>query len=128
MREFLHIVRLDRESFLNWDVPIGKISRFLYRFNMFERMKGSLRSKLKAVELFYDYRDYQSLKNQLHMQELVFSELGYSDELLDSFYVKPNLKVFKNIYTKKWSDTNYYEVYYFRVKHKVLNDQNNVFL
>lgn len=128
VREFLHIVRLDRESFLNWDVPIGKISRFLYRFNMFEKMKGSFRSKLKAVELFYDYRDYQSLKNQLHMQELIFSELGYSDELLDSFYVKPNLKVLKNIYTKKWSDTNYHEVYYFRVKHKVLNDQNNVFL
>lgn len=128
VREFLHIVRLDRESFINWDVPIGKISRFLYRFNMFEKMKGSLRSKLKAVELFYDYRDYQSLKNQLHMQELIFSELGYSDELLDSFYVKPNLKVLKNIYTKKWSDTNYHEVHYFRVKHKVLNDQNNVFL
>jgi hypothetical protein len=128
VREFLHIVRLDRESFLNWDVPIGKISRFLYRFNMFEKMKGSFRSKLKAVELFYDYRDYQSLKNQLHMQELIFSELGYSDELLDSFYVKPNLKVLKNIYIKKWSDTNYHEVYYFRVKHKVLNDQNNVFL
>jgi len=60
-------------------------------------MKGSLRSKLKAVELFYDYRDYQSLKNQLYMQELIFSELGYSDELLDSFYVNPNLKVLKNI-------------------------------
>ena len=128
VREFLHIVRLDRESFINWDVPIGKISRFLYRFNMFEKMKGSFRSKLKAVELFYDYRDYQSLKNQLYMQELVFSELGYSDELLDSFYVKPNLKVLKNIYTKKWNDTNYHEVHYFRVKHKVLNDQNNVFL
>lgn len=128
VREFLHIVRLDRESFLNWDVPIGKISRFFYRFNRFEKMKGSFRSKLKAVELFYDYRDYQSLKNQLYMQELIFSELGYSDELLDSFYVKPNLKVLKNIYTKKWSDTNYYEVHYFRVKHKVLNDQNNVFL
>ena len=47
---------------------------------MFEKMKGSLRSKLKAVELFYDYRDYRSLKNQLHMQELVFSELGYSEK------------------------------------------------
>lgn len=128
VREFLHIVRLDRESFINWSVPIGKISRFLYRFNMFEKMKGSFRSKLKAVELFYDYRDYQSLKNQLYMQELIFSELGYSDELLDSFYVKPNIKVLKNIYTKKWSDTNYHEVHYFRVKHKVLNDQNNVFL
>lgn len=128
VREFLHIVRLDRESFINWGVPIGKISRFLYRFNMFEKMKGSFRSKLKAVELFYDYRDYQSLKNQLYMQSLIFSELGYSDELLDSFYVKPNLKVLKNIYTKKWSDTNFYEVHYFRVKHKVLNDQNNIFL
>lgn len=128
MQEFLHIVRLDRESFVNWDVPIGKISRFFYRFNRFEEMKGSLRSKLKSVELFYDYRDYQSLKSQLHMQELIFAELGYSDELFESFYVKPGLKVLKNIYTKKWSDTNYHEVHYFRVKHKILNDQNNIFL
>lgn len=128
IRDFLHIVRLDRESFLNWDVPIGKISRFFYRFNKFEKMKGSLRSKLKAVSLFYDYRDYESLKNQLSLQELVFSELGYSDELFDSFYVKPSIKVLKNIYTDKWKDTNYREVHYFRVKHKVLNDENNVFL
>ena len=128
MQEFLHIVRLDRESFFSWDVPIGKISRFFYRFNRFEKMKGSLRSKLKAVELFYDYRDYQSLKNQLHIQDLVFSELGYSDELFDSFYVKPNIKVLKNLYIDKWKNMNYREVHYFRVKHKVLNDENNVFL
>lgn len=128
IRDFLHVVRLDRESFLNWDVPIGKISRFFYRFNRFEKMKGSLRSKLKAVSLFYDYRDYESLKNQLSLQELVFSELGYSDELFDSFYVKPHVKVLKNSYTNKWKDINYREVHYFRVKHKVLNDENNVFL
>jgi hypothetical protein len=128
MQEFLHIVRLDRESFMNWNVPIGKISRFFYRFNKFGKMKGSLRSKLKSVELFYGYRDYQSLKSQLHMQELIFAELGYSDELFESFYVKPSLKVLKNIYTKKWNDTNYHEVHYFRVKHKILNDQNNIFL
>lgn len=128
IRDFLHLVRLDRESFLNWSVPIGKISRFFYRFNKFEKMKGSLRSKLKAVSLFYDYRDYESLKNQLSLQELVFSELGYSDELFDSFYVKPHLKVLKNAYTDKWKATNYREVHYFRVKHKVLNDKNNVFL
>lgn len=91
-------------------------------------MKGSLRSKLKAVSLFYDYRDYQSLKNQLSLQELVFAELGYSDELFDSFYVKPHIKVLKNVYIDKWKDTNYREVHYFRVKHKLLNDENNVFL
>lgn len=128
IRDFLHVVRLDRESFLNWFVPIGKISRFFYRFNRFEKMVGSLRSKLKAVSLFYDYRDYESLKNQLFLQELVFSELGYSDELFDSFYVKSHIKVIKNTYTNKWKDTNYREVHYFRVKHKVLNDENNVFL
>nr|DAE25567.1 MAG TPA: Replication associated protein [Microviridae sp. ctSIq6] len=128
IRDFLHVVRLDRESFLNWNVPIGKISRFFYRFNRFEKMKGSLRSKLKAVSLFYDYRDYESLKNQLSLQELVFGELGYSDELFDSFYVKPHIKVLKNTYTNKWRDTNYREVHYFRVKHKMLNDENNVFL
>lgn len=128
IRDFLHIVRLDRESFLNWNVPIGKISRFFYRFNRFEKMKGSLRSKLKAVSLFYDYRDYESLKNQLSLQELVFSELGYSDELFDSFYVKSHVKVLKNTYTEKWKDVNYREVHYLRVKHKVLNDENNVFL
>lgn len=128
IRDFLHVVRLSRESFLNWSVPIGKISRFFYRFNRFEKMKGSLRSKMKAVSLFYDYRDYESLKKQLSLQELVFSELGYSDELFDSFYVKPHTKVLKNTFTDKWKDTNYREVHYFRVKHKVLNDENNVFL
>lgn len=128
MQEFLHIVRLDRESFMNWNVPIGKISRFLYRFNRFEKMKGSLRSKLKAVEFFYDYRDYESLKQQLSLQRLVFDELGYSDELFESFYVKPHIKVLKNVYIDKWKDTNYREVHYFRVKHKLLNDENNVFL
>nr|DAV93432.1 MAG TPA: Replication associated protein [Microviridae sp.] len=128
IRDFFHVVRLDRESFLNWYAPIGKISRFFYRFNRFEKMKGSLRSKLKAVSLFYDYRDYESLKNQLSLQELIFDELGYSDELFNSFYVKPHIKVLKNTYTDKWKDTNYREVHYFRVKHKVLNDENNVFL
>lgn len=128
MQEFLHIVRLDRESFMNWNVPIGKISRFLYRFNRFEKMKGSLRSKLKSVELFYDYRDYESLKQQLSLQQLVFGELGYSDELFESFYVKPSLENIKNIYTEKWTASNYREVHYFRVKHKLLNDENNVFL
>lgn len=128
IRDFLHIVRLDRESFLDWNVPIGKISRFFYRFNRFEKMKGSLRSKLKAVSLFYDYRDYVSLKNQLSLQELVFDELGYSDELFDSFYIKPSIKVLKNTYTDKWKGVNYREVHYFRVKHKVLNDENNIFL
>lgn len=128
MQEFLHIVRLDRESFMNWNVPIGKISRFFYRFNKFEKMKGSLRSKLKSVELFYDYRDYESLKQQLSLQQLVFGELGYSDELFESFYVKPSLKNIKNIYTEKWTASNYREVHYFRVKHKLLNDENNVFL
>jgi hypothetical protein len=128
MQEFLHIVRLDRESFMNWNVPIGKISRFFYRFNKFEKMKGSLRSKLKSVELFYDYRDYESLKQQLSLQQLVFDELGYSDELFESFYIKPSLKKIKNIYTEKWNASNYREVHYFRVKHKLLNDENNVFL
>jgi hypothetical protein len=128
MQEFLHIVRLDRESFMNWNVPIGKISRFFYRFNKFEKMKGSLRSKLKSVELFYDYRDYESLKQQLSLQQLVFDELGYSDELFESFYVKPSLKKIKNIYTEKWDASNYREAHYFRVKHKLLNDENNVFL
>lgn len=128
IRDFLHVVRLDRESFLNWSVPVGKISRFFYRFNRFEKMKGSLRSRLKAVSLFYDYRDYESLKNQLSLQELVFNELGYSEELFDSFYVKPHIKNLKNTYTNKWRDTNYREVHYFRVKHKLLNDKNNVFL
>lgn len=128
IRDFLHVVRLDRESFLNWDVPVGKISRFFYRFNRFEKMKGSLRSRLKVVSLFYDYRDYESLKNQLSLQDLVFGELGYSDELFDSFYIKSHIKALKNTYTDKWKDTNYREVHYFRVKHKVLNDENNVFL
>lgn len=128
MREFLHLCRLDRECFVNWDVPIGKISRFLYRFNRFERLSGTVREKLKAISFFYDYRDYKSLVQQLELQARVLSQCGYSDELFESFYVKPSLKKLKNIYTEKWKDTNYHEVHYFRVKHKILNDENNIFL
>lgn len=128
MREFLHLCRLDRECFVNWDIPIGKISRFLYRFNRFERLSGTFREKIKAISFFYDYRDYKSLVEQLDLQARVLSECGYSDELFQSFYVKPSLKPLKNVYIKKWKDTNYHEVHYFRVKHKILNDENNIFL
>ena len=33
-----------------------------------------------------------------------------------------------NRYFQEWKDKNYYEVHYIRVKHKKLNDENNVFL
>jgi hypothetical protein len=40
---------------------------------------------------------------------------------------KPQKKV-NNRYFQEWKDKNYYEVHYIRVKHKKLNDENNVFL
>jgi hypothetical protein len=44
------------------------------------------------------------------------------------FYINKPQKKVNNHYFQEWKDKNYYEVHYIRVKHKNLNDLNNVFL
>lgn len=44
------------------------------------------------------------------------------------FYINKEQKKINNRYFQEWKDKNYYEVHYIRVKHKNLNDENNVFL
>lgn len=69
-----------------------------------------------------------SLERQLSIQQEMFEREGYSDELLSLFYINKPQKKVNNRYFQEWKDKNYYEVRYFRVKHKNLNDENNVFL
>lgn len=70
----------------------------------------------------------QSLSNQLSIQQELFEREGYSDDLLSLFYINKPQKKVNNRYSQEWKDKNYYEVHYIRVKHKILNDENNVFL
>ena len=57
-----------------------------------------------------------------------FDREGYSDDLLSLFYINKPQKKVNNRYFQEWKDKNFYEVHYIRVKHKKLNDENNVFL
>jgi hypothetical protein len=61
-------------------------------------------------------------------QQEMFEREGYSDDLLSLFYINKPQKKVNNHYFQEWKDKNYYEVHYIRVKHKNLNDLNNVFL
>lgn len=69
-----------------------------------------------------------SLANQLNIQQEMFEREGYSDDLLSLFYINKPQKKVNNRYFQEWKDKNYNEVYYVRVKHKKLNDENNVFV
>lgn len=69
-----------------------------------------------------------SLERQLSIQQELFDREEYSDELLSLFYINKPQKKVNNRYFQEWKDKNYYEVHYIRVKHKKLNDENNVFL
>ena len=64
----------------------------------------------------------------MSIQQELFDREGYSDDLLSLFYINKPQKEVNNRYFQEWKDKNYYEVHYFRVKHKILNDENNVFI
>ena len=69
-----------------------------------------------------------SLAKQLSIQQEMFDREEFSEDLLSLFYINKPQKKVNNRYFQEWKDKNYYEVYYIRVKHKNLNDENNVFL
>ena len=69
-----------------------------------------------------------SLEKQLSIQQELFDREGYSDDLLSMFYINIPQKKVNNRYFQEWKDKNCHEVHYIRVKHKKLNDENNVFL
>jgi hypothetical protein len=128
LRVFLAYTRTQKEIYFFTDSLKNKLSRPFY---IYKRFCACGLSDDYLISLCDEYMSRQrslSLANQLSIQQEMFEREGYSDDLLSLFYInKPQRKV-NNRYFQEWKDKNYYEVHYIRVKHKNLNDLNNVFL
>lgn len=128
LRVFLAYTRSEKEIHYFTDSLKNKLSRPFY---IYKRFLACGLSDDYFISLCDEYMSRQrslSLAKQLSIQQEMFEREGYSDELLSLFYInKPQIKVI-NRYFQEWKDKNYYEVHYIRVKHKKLNDENNIFL
>lgn len=128
LRVFLAYTRSEKEIHYFTDSLKNKLSRPFY---IYKRFLACGLSDDYFISLCDEYMSRQrslSLAKQLSIQQEMFEREGYSDELLSLFYInKPQIKVI-NRYFQEWKDKNYYEVHYIRVKHKKLNDENNVFI
>lgn len=128
LRVFLAYTRSEKEIHYFTDSLKNKLSRPFY---IYKRFCACGLSDDRLISLCDEYMSRQrslSLSNQLSIQQEMFDREGYSDELLSLFYINKPQKKVNNRYFQEWKDKNYYEVHYIRVKHKKLNDENNVFL
>lgn len=128
LRVFLAYTRSEREIHYLTDSLKNKLSR---PFFIYKRFLACGLSDDYFISLCDEYMSRQrslSLANQLSIQQELFEREGYSDDLLSLFYINKPQKKVNNRYFQEWKDKNYYEVHYIRVKHKKLNDENNVFL
>nr|DAX98740.1 MAG TPA: Replication associated protein [Microviridae sp.] len=128
LRVFLAYTRSEKEIHYFTDSLKNKLSRPFYIYKRFCSCGLSDDYLISLCDEYMSKQRSQSLSNQLSIQQEMFDREGYSDDLLSLFYInKPQSKV-NNRYFQEWKDKNYYEVHYIRVKHKKLNDENNVFL
>lgn len=128
LRVFLAYTRSEKEIYYFTDSLKNKLSRPFY---IYKRFCACGLSDDYLISLCDEYMSRQrslSLAKQLSIQQELFEREGYSDDLLSLFYINKPQKKFNNRYFQEWKDKNYYEVHYIRVKHKNLNDENNVFL
>ena len=128
LRVFLAYTRSEKEIHYFTDSLKNKLSRPFY---LYKRFLACGLSDDYFISLCDEYMSRQrslSLANQLSIQQELFEREGYSDDLLSLFYINKPQKKVNNCYFQEWKDKNYYEVHYIRVKHKKLNDENNVFL
>lgn len=128
LRVFLAYTRSEKEIHYFTDSLKNKLSRPFY---IYKRFCACGLSDDYLISLCDEYMSRQrslSLSKQLSIQQEMFDREGYSDELLSLFYINKPQKKINNRYFQEWKDKNYYEVHYIRVKHKNLNDENNVFL
>lgn len=128
LRVFLAYTRTEKEIHYFTDSLKNKLSRPFY---IYKRFLACGLSDDYFISLCDEYMSRQrslSLSKQLSIQQEMFEREGYSDDLLSLFYINKPQKKFNNRYFQEWKDKNYYEVHYIRVKHKKLNDENNVFL
>ena len=128
LRIFLAYTRTEKEIHYFTDSLKNKLSRPFY---IYKRFCSCGLSDDYLISLCDEYMSRQrslSLSKQLSIQQEMFECEGYSDDLLSLFYINKPQKKVNNRYFQDWKDKNYYEVHYIRVKHKKLNDENNVFL
>lgn len=128
LRVFLAYTRTEKEIHYFTDSLKNKLSRPFY---IYKRFLACGLSDDYLISLCDEYMSKQrslSLSKQLSIQQEMFECEGYSDDLLSLFYINKPQKKVNNRYFQEWKDKNYYEVHYIRVKHKKLNDENNVFL
>ncbi len=128
LRVFLAYTRSEKEIHFFTDSLKNKLSRPFYIYKRFCSCGLSDDYLISLCDEYMSRRRSQSLSNQLSIQQEMFEREGYSDDLLSLFYINKPQKKVNNRYFQEWKDKNYYEVHYIRVKHKKLNDENNVFL
>ena len=128
LRVFLAYTRTSKEIYYFTDSLKNKLSRPFYVYKCFCACGLSDDYFISLCDEYMSKRRSQSLSNQLSIQQEMFEREGYSDDLLSLFYINKPQKKVNNRYFQEWKDKNYYEVHYIRVKHKKLNDENNVFL
>ena len=128
LRVFLAYTRSEKEIHYFTDSLKNKLSRPFYIYKCFCSCGLSDDYLISLCDEYISKQRSQSLSNQLSIQQEMFEREGYSDDLLSLFYINKPQKKFNNRYFQEWKDKNYYEVHYIRVKHKKINDENNVFL
>ena len=128
LRVFLAYTRTQKEICYFTDSLKNKLSRPFYIYKNFCSLGLSDDYLISLCDAYMSRQRSLSLANQLSIQQELFEREGYSDDLLSLFYINKPQKKVNNRYFQEWKDKNYYEVHYIRVKHKKLNDENNVFL
>lgn len=128
LRVFLAYTRSEKEIHFFTDSLKNKLSRPFYIYKRFCACGLSDDYLISLSDEYMSRCRSMSLEKQLSIQQEMFEREGYSDDLLSLFYINKPQKKINNRYFQEWKDKNYYEVYYIRVKHKNLNDENNVLL
>ena len=128
LRVYLAYTRSVKEINYFTDRLKNKLCRPLYIYRVWESLGLSDDYLISLSDEYMSRCRSMSLEKQLSIQQELFVREGYSDDLLSMFYINKEQKKINNRYSQEWKDKNYYEVHYIRVKHKKLNDENNVFL
>lgn len=128
LRVYLAYTRSVKEICYFTDSLKNKLCRPIYIYRIWESLNLSDDYIISLSDEYMSKCRSMSLSNQLSIQQEMFEREGYSDDLLSLFYINKPQKKVNNRYIQEWKDKNYCEVYYVRVKHKKLNDENNIFV
>ena len=128
LRVYLAYTRSIKEIHYFTDRLKNKLCRPLYIYRLWCSLGLADDYIISLSDEYLSRRRSMLLENQLSIQQEMFDREGYSDDLLSLFYINKPQKKVNNRYFQDWKDKNFYEVHYIRVKHKKLNDENNVFM